>query len=157
MVIFLMVFDVFRRWSCLKHFLTCNFLMCLCTFLCHLGDFLLGILHLHSLFLGGCQNALRGGLTCNFLMCLLHFSCVIKHFLMCLLHSDTLWASFWEPIGFSWGLLFAMLVGLWSVLGILWSQHGARNIKMRVSTSILAQVELARGSQRVFVRKVCAS
>ena len=58
-------------------------------------------------------------------------------------------ASFWEPIGLSWGLLFGMLVGLWSFLGILWSQHGARNIKMGVSTSILAQVELASGSQRV--------
>merc|ERR1711966_646052 len=87
----------------------------------------------------------QGGLTCNFLMCLLHFSCVIKHFLMCLLHFDTLWASFWEPIGFSWGLLFGMLVGLWSFFGILWGQHGARTIKMRVSKSILAQVEVARG------------
>ena len=109
----------------------------------------MGILHFHSLFLGGCQYALQGGLTCNFLMCLLHFSCVIKHFLMCLLHFDTLWASFWEPIGFSWGLLFGMLVGLWSFLGILWGQNGARHTKMRVSKSILAQVEVARGSQRV--------
>ena len=39
--------------------------------------------------------------------------------------------------------------GLWSFLGILWGQNGARNIKMRVSKSILAQVEVARGSQRV--------
>ena len=42
-----------------------------------------------------------------------------------------------------------MLEGLWSFLGILWGQNGARNIKMRVSKSILAQVEVARGSQRV--------
>ena len=33
--------------------------------------------------------------------------------------------SFWEPIGLSWGLLFEMLVGLWSFLGILWVQNGA--------------------------------
>ena len=54
-----------------------------------------------------------------------------------------------EPIGFSWGLLFGMLEELWSFLCILWGQNGARNIKMRVSKSILAQVEVARGSQRV--------
>ena len=107
------------------------------------------ILHFHSLFSVGCQNALPGRLACNFLMCLLHFSCVIKHFLMCLLHFWHLQASFWEPIGLSWGLLFEMLVGLWSFLGILWVQNGARNIKMRVSKAILAQVEVARGSQRL--------
>ena len=33
-----------------------------------------------------------------------------------------------EPIGFSWGLLFGMLEGLWSFLGILWGLNGARNI-----------------------------
>ena len=62
----------------------------------------------------------------------------------------------WHPLGFllgaHWdllGLLLDMLEGLWSFLGILWSQHGARNIKMRFSKSILAQVEVARGSQRV--------
>ena len=54
-----------------------------------------------------------------------------------------------EPIGFSWSLLFGMLEGLWSFLGILWAKNGARNIKMRVSKAILAQVEVARGSQRL--------
>ena len=92
----------------------------------------------------------------------------------------------WHPLGFllgaHWdllGLLLGMLEGLWSFLGILWGQNGARNTKMRVSKSILAQVEVARGSQRVsmgrfgedvhhlfcaiwyigifFARKVCAS
>ena len=58
-------------------------------------------------------------------------------------------ASFWEPIGLSWGLLFGMLEGLWSFLGILWVQNGARNIKMRVIKAILAQVEVARGSHRL--------
>ena len=90
MVISCSVFDVFRRWSCLWPFLECNFLMCLCTCWCHLGDFLMCLLHFHSLFLGGCQKAFQGGLTCNFLMCLLHFSCENKHFLMCLLHFCTL-------------------------------------------------------------------
>ena len=52
-------------------------------------------------------------------------------------------------MGFSWGLLFGMLEGLWSFLGILWGQNGARNIKMRVAKAILAQVEVARGSQRL--------
>ena len=56
-------------------------------------------------------------------------------------------ASFWEPIGLSWGFLFGMLEGLWSFLGILWFQNGARNIKIRVSKAISAQVEVARGSQ----------
>ena len=52
-VIFLRVFDVFRRWRGKLGSLTCNFLMCLCTFWYHLGDILMGILHFHSLFLGG--------------------------------------------------------------------------------------------------------
>ena len=47
------------------------------------------------------------------------------------------------------GLLLGMLEGLWSFLGILWVQNGARNIKMRVIKAILAQVEVARGSQRL--------
>ena len=64
-------------------------------------------------------------------------------------------ASFWEPIGLSWGLLFSMLEGLWSFLGILWGQNGARNIKMRVSKAILAQVEVARGSQRLSMGRFC--
>ena len=149
MVIFPRVFDVFRRWSCLEHILTCNFLMCLFTFWFIFCGFPMCILHFRSVFSVGCQNAFQGGLTCNFLMCLLHFSSVIKHILMCLLHFWHLQASFWEPIGLSWGLLFEMLVGLWSFLGIHWVPNGARNIKMRVSKSILAQVEVARGSQRV--------
>ena len=57
-------------------------------------------------------------------------------------------STVWHPLGLSWGLLFEMLVGLWSFLGIHWVQNGARNIKMRVSKAILAQVEVARGSQR---------
>ncbi len=48
-----------------------------------------------------------------------------------------------------WGVLLGMLEGLWSFLGIVWVQNGARNVKMRVSKAILAQVEVARGSQRV--------
>ena len=58
-------------------------------------------------------------------------------------------SAVWHPLGLSWGLLFEMLVGLWSFLGIHWVQNGARNIKMRVSKAILAQVEVARGSQRL--------
>ena len=58
-------------------------------------------------------------------------------------------STVWHPLGLSWGLLFEMLVGLWSFLGILWGQNGARNIKMRVIKAILAQVEVARGSQRL--------
>ena len=62
----------------------------------------------------------------------------------------------WHPLGFllgaHWvllGLLFGMLEELWSFLGILWGQNGARNIKMRVINAILAQVEVAKGSQRL--------
>ena len=39
-----------------------------------------------------------------------------------------------------------MLEGLWLFLGIVWVQNGAKNVKMRV---YLAQVEVARGSQRL--------
>ena len=62
----------------------------------------------------------------------------------------------WHPLGFllgaHWdllGLLLDMLEGLWSFLGILWGQNGTININMGVSKSILAQVEVARGSQWV--------
>ena len=89
------------------------------------------------------------GLTCNFLMCLLHFSCVIKHFLMCLLHFWHLQASFWVLIVLSWGLLFGMLEGLWSFLGILWVQNGARIIKVKVSKAILDDLGSRRGGQGV--------
>ena len=58
-------------------------------------------------------------------------------------------STVWHALGVSWGLLFEMLVGLWSFLGIHWVQNGARNIKMRVSKAILAQVEVARGSHRL--------
>ena len=57
--------------------------------------------------------------------------------------------SFLEPIGLSWGLLFEMVVVLCSILGILWVQNGASNVEMRVSKAILAQVEVAMGSQRL--------
>ena len=48
-----------------------------------------------------------------------------------------------------WGVRLGMLEELWSFLGIVWVQNGARNVKMRVSKAILAQVEVARGSQRL--------
>ena len=47
------------------------------------------------------------------------------------------------------GVLLGMLEGLWLFLGIVWVQNGARSVKMRVSKAILAQVEVARGSQRL--------
>ena len=74
------------------------------------------------------------------------------HLFIAFLHPQ---ASFWEPIGLSWGLLFSMMEGLWSFLGILWFQNGARNIKMRVSKAILAQVEVARGSRRLSMGRIC--
>ena len=49
-------------------------------------------------------------------------------------------------MGALWGPLLGMLEGLWLFLGIVWVQNGARNVKMRV---YLAQVEVARGSQRL--------
>ena len=54
--------------------------------------------------------------------------------------------GFWGPFGSPWGPLLSMLEGLWLFLGIVWLQNGARNVKMRV---YLAQVEVARGSQRL--------
>ena len=47
------------------------------------------------------------------------------------------------------GVLLGMLEGLWLFLGIVWVQNEARSVKMRVSKAILAQVEVARGSQRL--------
>ena len=68
---------------------------------------------------------------------------------MCLLHFGTPKLPFGSPLG-SLGVSFsACWRGLWSFLGILWVQNGARNIKMRVIKAILAQVEVARGSQRL--------
>ena len=53
-----------------------------------------------------------------------------------------------------WGVLLGMLEGLWSLLGIC-VQHGARNVNMRVLRAILAQVEVARGSQRLSRDRFC--
>ena len=73
----------------------------------------------------------------------------MKHFLMCLLHFGTPKLPFGRPLG-SLGVSFsACWRGLWSFLGILWVQNVARDIKMRVINVILAQVEVARGSQRL--------
>ena len=58
-------------------------------------------------------------------------------------------ASFWEPIGLSGGLLFGMLEGPVELLGHPLGPKWSRNIKMRVSKAILAQVEVARGPQRL--------
>ena len=52
------------------------------------------------------------------------------------------------------GVLLGMLEGLWLFLGIVWVQNGARNIKMRVIKAILAQVEVARGSQSLSMHRV---
>ena len=54
--------------------------------------------------------------------------------------------GFGGPLRALWGPLLGMLEGLWLFLGIVWVQNGARNVKMRV---YLAQVEVARGSQRL--------
>ena len=48
-----------------------------------------------------------------------------------------------------WRALESPLGSPWSFLGMFWVQNGARNVKMRVSKAILAQVEVARGSQRL--------
>ena len=128
---------------CLLHFswVTRHWLMRLFTFSFNSSGILMCLLHFYSLFSGGCQSALQGGLTCNFLMCLLHFSCVIRHFLVCLLHFFWhLQASFWEPIGLSWGLLFGMLEGpvelLGHPLGPKWSQkHQDEGLKSDLGSS----------------------
>ena len=117
------VFDVFRRWRDKLGSLTCNFLMCLCTFWCHVGDFLMRILHFHSLFFRGCQNAFQGGLTCNFLMCLLHVWLDMSDFLMGLLHF--LFLFFLRcPDGLQ--ERFSVILGSFgSLLGALWESLGS--------------------------------
>ena len=57
--------------------------------------------------------------------------------------------GFGGPLRALWGVLSGMLEGLWSLLGIIWVQYGARNVNMRVLRAILAQEEVARGSQRL--------
>ena len=42
-----------------------------------------------------------------------------------------------------------MLEGLWSFLGIFWGQNGGRNVTVKVLRAILAQIEVARVSQRL--------
>ena len=54
--------------------------------------------------------------------------------------------GFGDPLKALWGPLLRMLEGMWLFLGIVWVQNGARNVKMRI---YLAQVEVARGSQRL--------
>ena len=56
--------------------------------------------------------------------------------------------GFWGPFESPLGVLFDTLEGLWLFLGILLDQNGARSVTMRVSKAILAQVEVARGSQK---------
>ena len=61
----------------------------------------------------------------------------------------SIFEGFGGPFESPVGVLLGMLEGLWSFLGIFWVQNGARNVKMRVSKAILAQVEVVRGSQRL--------
>ena len=61
----------------------------------------------------------------------------------------SIFEGFGGPFESPLGVLLGMLEGLWLFLGIVWVQNGARNIKMRVSKAILAQVEVAKGSQRL--------
>ena len=61
--------------------------------------------------------------------------------------------GFLGPFESPLGVLLGMLEGLWLFLGIVWVQNEARSVKMRVSKAILAQVEVARGSQRLSKRR----
>ena len=59
----------------------------------------------------------------------------------------SIFEGFGGPFESPVGVLLGMLEGLWLFLRIVWVQNGARNIKMRVSEAILAQVEVTRGVQ----------
>ena len=61
--------------------------------------------------------------------------------------------GFWGPFESPLGVLFDMLEGLWLFLGIVWVQNGARSVTMRVSKAILVEGEVARGSQRLSMRR----
>ena len=61
--------------------------------------------------------------------------------------------GFWGPFESPLGVLLETLEGLWLFLGIVWVQHVARIVKMRVSKAILAQVEVARVSQRLSMHR----
>ena len=88
----------------------------------------------------------------------MQLSHVFIAFFMCDQAFPHVFIAFLAPPSFLLGAQWALLgspfrdgVVLWSFLGILWVQNGARNIKMRVSKAILAQVEVARGSQRLLM------
>ena len=55
------------------------------------------------------------------------------------------WGPFESPLGTSFGYVGGSV----ALLGHPWVQNGARNVNMRVLRAILAQVEVARGSQRL--------
>ena len=57
--------------------------------------------------------------------------------------------GFWGPFESPLRVLFDTLEGLWLFLGIVWVHNVARIVTMRVSRASLAQVEVARGSQRL--------
>ena len=61
--------------------------------------------------------------------------------------------GFGGPFESPLGVLFETLEGLWLFLGIVWVQNVARNVKMRVSEAILAQVEVVRGYQRLSMHR----
>ena len=64
---------------------------------------------------------------------------------MCLLHFWHSQASFWEPIGLSWGLLFGMLEGPVERLGHPVGPKWSKKHQDEGHKSDLAQVEVARG------------
>ena len=61
--------------------------------------------------------------------------------------------GFWGPFESPLGVLFETLEGLWLFLGIVWVQNVVRIVTMGVSKAILAQVEVARGSQRLSMHR----
>ena len=61
--------------------------------------------------------------------------------------------GFWGPFEGSLGVLFDTLERLWLFLGIVWVQNAARIVTMRVSKASLAQIEVARGSQRLSMHR----
>ena len=86
-----MVFDVFHKMHLKRHFLTCNFLMCLLHFWLQMSDFLMGLLHFCFLFFLGCPDGLQQ-----------RFSTIL--------------VALWEPLGPSWAVLgrrLGFLGGSW--------------------------------------------
>ena len=146
--------------------------MCLCTFWCHLGDFLMRILHFHSLFLGGAKmrSKVAWHATSSCVYCIFQVWSSISSCVYCISGTPK------PPFGAHWVLLgspFRHVGGAVELLGHplepTWCQKhqdeglnidfGSSRVSQGVSEGLNGSI-LGRCSSHVgifIVRKLCAS